>query len=86
MRDYHAMSDEDLERHLHRRAVEIGAKRDEPLEFRIEEHDGTWITGYWTRKGVPESFAPDGARLLGADATTKHQALVDFAALLEIDS
>jgi len=85
MRNYDAMSDEELERYLRARAREIGTRRSERLEFRIEEHEGVWVAGYWTRKGVPRDLAPEGARLLGADASTRHQALVDFAMLLEAE-
>ena len=61
------------------------AKRD-GVEFRVERRpDGVWHVGFWSRVGIPAGIGPEGMMLVGAEATTREQAVAELAALLDAE-
>jgi hypothetical protein len=71
---------DDLETRLAARAKRDG------VEFRVERRpDGMWEVGFWSRVGIPAGIGPEGMMLVGAEATTREQAVAELAALLDAE-
>jgi hypothetical protein len=44
-----------------------------------------WEVGFWSRVGIPADIGPEGMMLVGAEATTREQAVAELAVLLDAE-